>query len=399
MSFHELDNAKRTAAAQSKAKRSKKRKGPADQSTLPGTDLADSDCRTGRWTPEEMALCDSLIERFKAGDLPVQNGVKLNDFLASMLKSKQSRLTKKMKNANLSGKQFCKTNGYIADINVCKQFSEVEDAFFRSITDPLEQASIRFHMQKEWRELFSNFCINIDQQLDIDSWISSVEEMERRESSMKEAARAKKRKLMMGVALDKDMQNPDNGVFIDQSKFQNSTINTTLESFHFENDEYLALLNERPVKGGTKMSLIAGDRHYWHFASPFLGKIISYIQRHNCPFEHIDAWVPSFIPDTDATEGSGTNSDGSCRLCFGGSATAETCVPSDRIGESVPLTQDDQYNLLSFGDYSQKFSFNLGCGLPGRVYESGIPGELNIMFFLWARLNNFQKLLIYIHRY
>lgn len=377
MSFHELDNAKRTAAAQSKVKRSKKRK---EESTLPGTDLADGDCRTGRWTHEEMALCDNLIERFKAGDLPVQNGVKLNDFLASMLKSKQSRLTKKMKNANLSGKQFCKRNGYIADINECKQFSEVEDAFFRSITDPLDQASIRFHMQKEWRELFSTFCVNIGQTLDIDSWISSVEEMERRESSMKEAARAKKRKLMMGVALDKDMQNPDNGVFIDQSKFQNSTINTTLDSFHFENDEFLSLLNERPLKSGTKTSLIAGDRHYWHFASPFLGKIISYIQRHNCPFEHIDAWVPSFVPDTEATEGSGANSDSSCRLCFGGSATAEMCVPPDRIGESVALTQDEQYNLLSFGEYSQKFSFNLGCGLPGRVYESGVPGELHFLF-------------------
>jgi len=29
--------------------------------------------------------------------------------------------------------------------------------------------------------------------------------------------------------------------------------------------------------------------------------------------------------------------------------------------------------LQAFGDYSQKFSFDVGCGLPGRVYESGRP--------------------------
>jgi hypothetical protein len=28
--------------------------------------------------------------------------------------------------------------------------------------------------------------------------------------------------------------------------------------------------------------------------------------------------------------------------------------------------------LISFGEYSQKFSFDVGCGLPGRVYLTGV---------------------------
>lgn len=372
MTFHELDNAKRTAAAQSKSKK-KKRKTMNEHSVLDGSEHG---WRTGRWTLEEMALCDKLINRFKAGDLPLQEGLKLNDFLASMLKSKQSRLTKKMKNANLSGKQFKKNNGYIADLNECKQFSELEDAFFRSLTDPQEQATVRFHMQKEWRELFSTFCVSISQPLDADSWLNSVEEMEKRESLAKDSARMSKRKMMMGIALDQDIQNPDQGVFIERTN--QNIASGHMDMLPMERDDFLALFNDKQSGrlNGTaskKPEQTPGDRHYWHYASPFLGKVIAYIQRHGCPFEHVDAWVPSFIPDSEAIEGSGTKTNSTCRLCFGGSATADICNQDDGIGTAKALSQDEQFNLLSFGDYSQKFSFNVGCGLPGRVYEQGVP--------------------------
>ena len=381
MTFHELDNARRTAAAQSKSKRAKKRKSNAEN-PLSSLDEKDSECRTGRWTPEEMALCDKLVDRFKAGDLPIMDGVKLNDFLASMLKSKQSRLTKKMKNANLSGKQFKKTNGYIADFEQCKQFSELEDAFFRSLTDPQEQASVRFHMQKEWREMFSSYCVNVGQPLDADAWLSSVEEMEKRESVVKDAARMARRKMMMGIALDQDTQNPDQGVFIERSNVNTQIASSnTCATLPFEQDDFLSLLDDKPTSTGRgtvcqnkgKPNPAVGTRHYWHYASPFLGKVISYIQRHGCPFEHVDAWVPSFVPDNEASEGSGNNNSATCRLCFGGSATADVCVPPDGVGPAQLIPHDEQFNLLSFGDYSQKFSFNVGCGLPGRVYENGIP--------------------------
>ncbi|EJK64845.1 hypothetical protein THAOC_14376, partial [Thalassiosira oceanica] len=55
--------------------------------------------RTGRWTAEEIAFRDELIGHFLEGNLPLGSGTKLSDFLPGLLKSKQSRLAKKMKNA------------------------------------------------------------------------------------------------------------------------------------------------------------------------------------------------------------------------------------------------------------------------------------------------------------
>eukprot|EP00555_Chaetoceros_dichaeta_P004550 CAMPEP_0198265728 /NCGR_PEP_ID=MMETSP1447-20131203/24267_1 /TAXON_ID=420782 /ORGANISM="Chaetoceros dichaeta, Strain CCMP1751" /LENGTH=662 /DNA_ID=CAMNT_0043955387 /DNA_START=329 /DNA_END=2317 /DNA_ORIENTATION=+ len=377
MSFHDIDNAKRLAASTVNTKRSKKRKEPGnvDNGSL---DRGESDCRTGRWTTEEMSFCDRLILLFTAGDLPISDGTKLNDFLANMLKSKQSRLTKKMKNANLSGKSFSKRFGYIPDAQQCKQFSELEEAFYRSISSPMERADVRFHMQKEWRENFSNYSLSVGQPLDADAWLSTVEEKEKRDSMVKDAARMARRKMMMGVALDRDTKNPEHGVFIDREEacaatgIYRATLQADVEqddTFNLSHDVSSFNSNVK-CKGGTKNS---NKQRHWHYASPFLGQIISFIQRHGYPFEHVDAWVPSFVPDSEASEGSGSGSNPTCRLCFAGSATAEVQIPTDGIAAAQLLTREEQFNLLSFGEYSQKFSFNVGCGLPGRVYESGIP--------------------------
>jgi hypothetical protein len=367
MSFHEIDRARQKEASSKSSKRGKKRKEPGSHH-----EDQDNSCRTGRWTAEEMAFCDILTETFKVGELPVTNGVKLNDFLATMLKSKQSRLTKKMKNANLSGKIFKLSTGYIADLENCKKFSEVEDAFLKSLNDSYERATVRFHMQKEWREMFSSFCVSMGQPLDADSWLSSVEEMEKRESLAKDAARMARRKMMMGIALNQDTQNPDQGVFIERTGNGESSMGAC-DNIFLDHEDLFSILSDKPAKLNGRPNHLAGERHYWHYSSPFLGKVISYIQRHGCPFEHVDVWVPSFVPDNEASEGSGTNVNSTCRLCFAGSATADVQIPPDNMSPAQMLSQDEQFHLLSFGDYSQKFSFNVGCGLPGRVYENGVP--------------------------
>lgn len=47
--------------------------------------------------------------------------------------------------------------------------------------------------------------------------------------------------------------------------------------------------------------------------------------------------------------------------------------------QSIPMSAEEQLDLLAFGQYSQKFSFNVGCGLPGRIYQSGVSSwEQNI---------------------
>lgn len=49
----------------------------------------------------------------------------------------------------------------------------------------------------------------------------------------------------------------------------------------------------------------------------------------------------------------------------------DSVIPSGGTGPAEPMNDDMKFNLLSFGDYSQKFSFDVGCGLPGRVYSNG----------------------------
>jgi len=200
MAFEEIDQARKQAALTGVSdKRGKKRKNATiarltangvvvdetgsiqtsnnDNGGLLGTTAASAatannantdtcDLRTGRWTPEETEYCDSLIRMFEEGKLPMTDGAKLNDFLANMLKSKQSRLTKKMKNARLSTRQYNLVTGHIPTQDQARDFSRKETEFFASIKCPMERSEIRFHMQKEWRELFSGYCVAIGQTLD-----------------------------------------------------------------------------------------------------------------------------------------------------------------------------------------------------------------------------------------
>ena len=363
MNFDEIDAARESAAStELSSKRGKKRKNATLARLNPGITTAsaddvgeDVDLRTGRWTAEEALYCDRIMELFDAGSLPISDGIKLNDFLASMFKSKQSRLTKKMKNARLSVRAYKHTNGFIASFEVAREFSAIETAFFDSISCDFERAEIRFHMQKEWREHFSSFCVTIGQKLDADSWLSSVEEMDRRISRAKDAARMARRKVMMGYALTQDSLNQERGVFIDSTVQPETNAQDVVSS------------PKIPAKKRQGTSSSA----FRHVSSPFVGKVIQYIDRNHLPFEHIDAWVPSFTSNGDNPTAAPSGDQHKCRLCFAGFATTRFKVPIDG-GRPESMSSQDQFDLLSFGEYSAKFSFDVGCGLPGRVYSSGI---------------------------
>ena len=253
------------------------------------------------------------------------------------------------------------------------------------------------------RELFSNLCSSIGQPLDADDWLSSVEELERRLSLAKDAARHKRRKLMMKFALGQENTNPDRGAFIDyrhnsSAVFTNGTSNGFDTSFGMPGDgsddmfnlavekTFLSDSSEVMAAGNTlgQMVLMQQDdgfsqaRKMQQPHGQFIGKIISYIQRKNAqsmnyvPFEYVDLWVPSFVtPKSDGQQsgsgnGNSSNDEQKCRLCFAGCGTIDpSCLGKARL--------DEYYNLLAFGEYSQKFSFAVGRGLPGRVYQSGIP--------------------------
>lgn len=81
----------------------------------------------------------------------VSNGLKLNDFLPSLLKSKLSRLAKKMKHAKLSTKYFYPKTGCVGLPQQAKELSRLERDFINSIPDLVERSEVAFHMSREWR--------------------------------------------------------------------------------------------------------------------------------------------------------------------------------------------------------------------------------------------------------
>lgn len=278
-----------------------------------------------------------------------------------------------------------KTTSYIENAQVCYEFSASEENFFLAINDPVERAKLKFHMRKLWREMFSNHCLNIGQPLDVDAWLSSVEEMDRRKAMVRDASRMQRRQLMMGYALCQDAQFAEAGVFIERSDDEiaaaqnNEPIkpfsNSDVAFNSLETEEMLALLNDdhgvaaaqgpehvHSLEDNVASYEAVGKSCILH-NSPFLNKTVSYIKRHNVPFEHIDVWVPNFQND-------GTNK---CILGFAGSATSEQEISGSGTAPAVKIDAEAKFNLLAFGDYSQKFSFSVGCGLPGRVFHTRKP--------------------------
>jgi len=393
--------------------------------------------RTGRWTDEELAFRDTVISHFLDGDLPLSNGLKLNDFLSNMLKSKQSRLTKKMKHAKLSTKYFRIKGGYISDATKAKQLSELEHAFIHVISDPIERSEVQFHMAREWREHFAERCAYLHIMFDGEGWLKSVDKCDRRVALEKNRSRMVKRRFMMGKAMEKDAHDIIPGVFINQNENRTDDVifgdGNGGDEDDGELDRFLmSMMEDVTASGGNRSdsshkpgstpqvyskkssTLRSSSDPNFRYAAPFLAGITSYIERNAVPFEHVDLWVPSFIPPSVEAEspaapklgsmGSGanlsamasaaeSNSEGVCRLCFGGSATlgvqvvqdesataANNTIPQTGVDledkkdalKTVPMTGDEIFNLSLFGDYSEKFSFSSGSGLPGRVYKTGV---------------------------
>jgi hypothetical protein len=190
----------------------------------------------------------------------------------------------------------------------------------------------------------------------------------------KVAARMKKRKRMVNQAIIQDPKSPDCGVFIDR---QGLATNTSVEEFSLDSSQDDTLLFQSFAKdlsseglGELDSILLESNTLY---SSSFLHKVMKYLSTSHAPFEHVDLWVPSFTPLSFGTACGILSLDSSgccsakCRLMFAGCSTA------DISHSNQPLLDDDYFALSSFGHYSERFSFDVGCGLPGRLYQSGIP--------------------------
>eukprot|EP00978_Attheya_sp_CCMP212_P033433 scaffold134895_cov44-Attheya_sp.AAC.2 len=389
------------------------------------TTVSDGHHRTGRWTNEEMAFTDQLVNAFHEGVLPIPHGVKLNEFLGENLLCKSSRLTKKMKNAKLSTKSYILKHPSLGSLYKenyqSTTLSGLEEMFLNSVPCEATRLELGFNMRKQWRTHFSNLCLQVGYEgLDGRDWLSSLENMEKRAAQSEERIK-KARRRRMGLALQRDAsKEAPSGVFISGMPARFKMTPDMVESFDpqtvtssssLKSDKpvptSVSLSSSTPVKSteqedqfdndmlenllgiGASTETGLNERHRSNMfgedgsvnfdldgdcLSPdsapsnsdcgaFLNMVVKFMEKENLPFEHVDIWAPSFLNPEDCAATS--------------SFKSPTDAVSMRLVHAGQATRRDlpspflAYQLNEYGEYSTNFSFAPGVGLPGRVYATG----------------------------
>jgi hypothetical protein len=74
--------------------------------SAPENKIKKTELRRGKWTPEEEAYANRLIEEFKNGMLPIADGTTLRTFLSKLLNCDPMRISKKYVGNNCIGKVY-----------------------------------------------------------------------------------------------------------------------------------------------------------------------------------------------------------------------------------------------------------------------------------------------------
>jgi hypothetical protein len=331
-----------------------------------------SDLRTGRWTPEEIEYCDKVIEHFSAGTLPIPDDIRLHVFLANLFMSKGARLTKKMKNARLSSHQFKRKEGGMLTLQEARELSQLETDFFASVKCNMERSEIKFHMQRVWRDLFVSFCAQIGQELDASDWLKSVAEFNRRflERGLAHPSAS------VGIvgAAPPNHHDPVGAHTIPNVASMSKALSSSMTD---RSGDVVADLGSVLDSAGSSFSRkrprLETETKDMTASLPslsYVDRVIQLVQNGGFPFEHADIWVPSNV--FNPRDGSSLRLDSTCRLCFAGHSTGDTKISPGSI-HAVPMTSKEKFDMISFGIYSQNFSFPVDSGMPGRIYASGVP--------------------------
>jgi hypothetical protein len=356
--------------------------------------------RTGRWTKEEVALTDFLVQMFDDGRLPIEPGLKLSDFLADILLCKSTRLSKKMKNSQLGTRSY--NYRYPTTPIDVKTLAQLQERFVKSIPTEATRLELSFNLSKFWRTRLSNLALELKTPLlDVSQWIAGLEEIERKAAAAQTRIRSARRR-RLGIpdqkqaALDTEISPVPTDVSSEGTSFRANELGVRLEDLNFDleplslktvvdaNPAQFQMMKHQQEQAQQPPSLqpavpqqfgkrrrresgseprfsgMADDemsnttqstRYIRSNCGPFLGHIMNYIETRNLPFHHADVWVPSYHNDSESQE--------SLKLFHAGYVTRND------------LDSNVSSRLDKFGEDSAKITFVPGNGLPGRVFWSG----------------------------
>lgn len=196
--------------------------------------------RNGRWSPEEVEFVDLAMKSFDEGDLPISNGITLDDFLRSLLLCKSTRLRKKIKKANFCTRTYCpRVNATEGDSDnkipshsntaydtipfppmndLTMKLADQQQKFVSSIVDDTatindinstagtsasysyDQQLLKFSLSRTWSMLFWKFCSEVGYtNLLSDDWWKSIEEIEEKAVAAKSKMKRELRRMKVDI--------------------------------------------------------------------------------------------------------------------------------------------------------------------------------------------------------
>lgn len=105
----------------------------------------------GKWTPEEEAYVQCLIEEFQAGFLPIREGTSLRSFLSKMLNCKPKRISKKFEGEYTVGEEECRAVGWLVVLRCSR-------SRFVSVRIRLSHTHLYYTLTRQARTTMANKC-------------------------------------------------------------------------------------------------------------------------------------------------------------------------------------------------------------------------------------------------
>lgn len=105
--------------------------------------------RQGKWTKDEEAYVDLLIEEFRCGALPLREGTTLRSFLSKMINCNPKRVSKKYENTNYNGKHKYEPSTIPMSLEEMKRRRERLQEYERRFLQALKRSEDEFNMNDE----------------------------------------------------------------------------------------------------------------------------------------------------------------------------------------------------------------------------------------------------------